>query len=88
MLGDLAPSLRRAGMRDALAVVPATPELQRLGHLLERAGAASVLAVLEAAIATRRVGWVPLVPGDPRPDQGLARDPRWHVLVNAEPEAD
>ena len=88
VLGDLAPSLRRAGMRDALAVVPATPELQRLGHLLERAGAASVLAVLEAAIATRRVGWVPLVPGDPRPDHRLARDPRWHVLVNAEPEAD
>ena len=88
VLGDLAPSLRRAGMRDALAVVPATPELQRLGHLLERAGAEPVLAALETELATRRIGWVPLVPGDPRPDPGVARDPRWHVLVNLEPEAD
>ena len=54
-LRDLAPSLRRTGMRDALAVVPATPELQRLGHLLERAGAEPVLATLEAELATRRV---------------------------------
>jgi hypothetical protein len=75
-------------MRDALAVVPATPELQRLGHLLERGGATSVLAVLEAAVATRRVGWVPLVPGDARPDAEPTRDRRWHVLANMEPEAD
>ena len=88
VLRDLVPSLRRAGMRDALAVVPATPELQRLGHLLERVGAASVLGVLEAALATRRLGWVPLLPGDARPDLEPARDPRWHVLVNVEPEAD
>ena len=85
--GDLAPSLRRAGMREALAVEPSTPELQRLGHLLERAGAASVLAALETELAARRVGWVPLVPGERRPSKPL-RDARWHVLVNAEPEGD
>jgi hypothetical protein len=88
VLGDLASSLQRIGMRDALAVVPATPELQRLGHLLERAGAASVLAALEAELAARRVSWVPLVPGDARPDAEPMRDRRWHILVNSEPEAD
>lgn len=88
VLRDLAPSLRRAGMRAALAVAPATPELQRLGHLLERAGADPVLAALEAELATRRVGWVPLVPGQPGAGGEAARDPRWRVLVTIEPEPD
>ena len=88
VLHDLAPSLRRTGMRDALAVAPATPELQRLGHLLERVGAEPVLGVLEAELATRRVSWVPLDTGDVRTGFEAARDPRWHVVVNFEPEAD
>lgn len=88
VLRDLVSSLRQTGMRDALAVEPATPELQRLGHLLERAGAERVLAALEAELATRRVGWVPLVPGEPGDPGSAARDPRWHVLVNIEPAAD
>jgi hypothetical protein len=88
VLRDLAPSLRRAGMRDALAVAPATPELQRLGHLLELAGADPVLAALEAELATRRVSWVPLVPGEPGAGGEAARDPRWRVLVTIEPEPD
>ena len=88
VLRDLAPSLRRTGMRAALAVEPTAPELQRLGHLLELAGAEPVLAVLEAELATRRVGWVPLIPGDTGDSDAAARDVRWHVLVNAEPEAD
>ncbi len=90
VLRDLAPALRGAGMRAALAVQPATPELQRLGHLLERAGARAVLAPLEAELATRRVTWVPLIPGEPEESapEPPVRDPRWHVLVNREPEAD
>ncbi len=88
VLRDLAPLLRRSGMRDALALAPAASELQRLGHLLERAGAAeAVLAVLEAELATRRVDWVPLIPGEPGAPAAV-RDARWHVLVTAEPEAD
>ena len=43
VLRDLAPSLRRNAMRAAMAVEPATSEIQRLGHLLERAGAGAVL---------------------------------------------
>jgi len=88
VLTDLAPALRRAGMRAALSVEPATSELQRLGHLLERAGAESVLPVLDAELATRRVDWVPLIPGEAHGDGAAERDYRWHVLVNAEPEAD
>jgi hypothetical protein len=34
------------------------------------------------------VSWVPLVPGDAPPDVEPLRDARWHILVNAEPEAD
>jgi hypothetical protein len=88
VLRDLAPSLRRSGMGAAMAVEPATSEVQRLGHLLERAGADAVLPVLEAELAGRRVGWVPLVPGEPGSEGAAARDGRWHVVVNVEPEAD
>jgi len=88
VLRDLVPLLRRSGMRAALAVEPATSELQRLGHLLERAGAEAVLPALEAELATRRVDWVPLIPGEPAVDDAGARDHRWHILVNAAPEED
>jgi len=88
VLRDLAPSLRRSVMRAAMAVEPATSELQRLGHLLERAGAEAVLPSLEAELAGRRVGWVPLVPGEPGMGDAAERDDRWHVVVNVEPEAD
>ena len=88
VLRDLAPSLRRSGMRAALAVEPATSEIQRLGHLLERAGADAVLPALEAELASRRAGWVPLVPGQPDSGEAPARDGRWHVLVGDEPQAD
>lgn len=91
VLRDLAPGLRGAGMRAALAVAPATPELQRLGHLLERTGPRAALPPLEAELATRRVTWIPLVPRESEGEAGLEpapRDSRWHVLVNREPEAD
>ncbi len=66
VLRDLAPSLRRSAMRAAMAVEPATSEIQRLGHLLERAGADAVLPTLEAELAARRVGWVSARPGRAR----------------------
>jgi hypothetical protein len=75
-------------MREALAVEPATPELQRLGHPLDRAGGGPILAALDAELATRRVGWVKLTPGEQGAADAAVRDPRWHVLVSTEPEAD
>jgi hypothetical protein len=88
VLRDLASSLRRSGLRAALAVEPTAPELQRLGHLLKRVGADDVLPVLEAELASRRVGWVPLIPGETGDSDMAARDQRWHVMVNAEPQVD
>jgi hypothetical protein len=88
VLRDLAPSLRRSAMRAAMAVEPATSEIQRLGHLLERAGADAVLPALEAELTGRRLGWVPLVPGEGGGVDVAERDGRWRVLVNVEPEAD
>jgi hypothetical protein len=88
VLRDLAPMVRRTGMRAALAVEPATTELQRLGHLLERAGAVAVLPAVEAELAIRRLDWVPLVPGEPADDGTAERDHRWRVVVNVEPEVD
>lgn len=59
---------------------PAASEVQRLGHLLERVGATAVLPALGAELASRRVGWVPLVPGEPADEGSAARDERWHVI--------
>ena len=88
VLHGLAPSMRRSGMRAALAIEPATPDLQRLGHLLDRVGADEIAAVLAAELRGRRAGWVPLAPGEPATSGPAERDPRWCVVVNVEPEAD
>lgn len=88
VLGDLAPAMRRSGMKAALAVEPATPDLQRLGHLLDRVGAVEVAAVLAAELQGRRLGWVPLAPGEPAIADPSERDATWRVVVNAKPEAD
>lgn len=88
VLRDLAPSMRRTGMRNALAVEPATPDLQRLGHLLGRVGADDVASVLAAALRERRTAWVPLAPGESITPGSDKRDPWWRVVVNVQPEAD
>ena len=88
VLRDLAPTVRRSGMRKALAVEPATPELQRLGHLLGRVGAHDVAAVLADELRTRRTTWVPLVPGAAVTPAGAERDSQWRVVVNVPVEAD
>jgi predicted transcriptional regulator of viral defense system len=88
VLRDLAPAMRRSGMKAALAVEPATPDLQRLGHLLDRVGAGDVAAVLAAELQGRRLGWVPLAPGEPATADPAERDASWRVVVNVEPEAD
>ncbi len=85
---ELAPAMRRPGMKAALAIGPATPDLQRLGHLLDRAGAAHVAAVLATELQTRRVGRVPLAPGEPPAAESPERDPAWRVVANVVPEAD
>ena len=88
VLRELAPAMRRPGMKAALAIEPATPDLQRLGHLLDRAGAGQVAAVLATELHTRRVGWVHLAPGEPATVDRPERDAVWRVVANVVPEAD
>ena len=87
-LRDLAPTMRRSGMRKAFAVEPSTPELQRLGHLLARVGADEVARALADELRVRRSTWVPLLPGTPVSRHEDERDPRWRVVVNVDLEAD
>jgi predicted transcriptional regulator of viral defense system len=88
VIEGLAPEMRRSGIRSALALEPATSDLQRLGHLLDRVGASDVAGVLAAELRRRRVGWVPLAPGEESGVGGSERDARWRVIVNIEPRAD
>jgi predicted transcriptional regulator of viral defense system len=88
VLRNLAPRLRHAGMRKALAVEPAAPDLQRLGHLLERVGADAAATVLASALDDRHVTWVRLAPDMPREDGEAERDPRWRIIVNSTIEPD
>lgn len=58
------------------------PSAQRLGHLLDRAGAASVTGPLAEYVAAKAPITTPLDPKRPRKD--APRDPRWRLAVNAE----
>lgn len=88
VMRDLSPSMRRTGMRKAFAIEPATPDLQRLGHLLGRVGADDVATVVADELKGRRTSWVRLSPGEPTAANGGERDPRWRVVVNVQPEVD
>jgi len=89
VLHGLAPRLGARAMRAALAMQPATTDMQRLGHLLDRVGAARPSDVLAHRLAGRRTTWIPLVPGAAPADPGTyRRDPRWRVVVNEELAAD
>lgn len=88
VLRDLAPTLRLPGMRKAFAVEPATPEIQRLGYLLERVGADEVAGALLDEIRTRRSSWVPLGPQAVISPGEIEQDARWRIVVNVALEAD
>ena len=76
LLSDLAEGTSRAGWRDALTVEPATPQVQRLGHLLDRVEAPHT-DPLVAWLKGRRHDVVPLVPGGSRVGE---IDRRWGVV--------
>lgn len=88
VLRDLAPTMRRAGMRKAFAVRPATPEIQRLGHLLGRVGADEVAGALVDELRNRRSSWVSLDPEATVSPGEAQRDPRWRVVVNVNIDGD
>ena len=86
VLADLAERLD-AGKLLAEAEHAPLPWSQRLGYLLERAGAAGVAAPLAERVASLAKEYAPLRPG--RTVVGAARDRRWRLLVNeaVEPES-
>jgi predicted transcriptional regulator of viral defense system len=84
LLPDLTALASRRGWKDALQVEPRATEVQRLGHLLDRFGAAHT-DILEAWLAGRPFEPTPLVPGGAAVGR---RDPRWRVIVNALVEPD
>ena len=88
VVGELARGMRLAGMRSALKLEPATPDLQRLGYLLDHVGAGNVAEVLHDELHGRRVGWVPLAPGEAPISSVSERNGRWRIVVNVKPEAD
>lgn len=70
----------------ALAATQPTPDVQRLGHLLERVHARSLAERLERSLATRRTRPVLLASKAPR--RRRRPDARWQVIPNAEVEPD
>lgn len=84
VVSQLGPLGSRRGWRDALGTDPAVPRVQRLGYLLERAGAPHT-EELTAWLAPRSARTVTLVPGGRR--EGIA-DPRWRVIPDPLIQAD
>lgn len=76
LLPDLSRAASRRGWREALRLQPPTPQVQRLGHLLDRAHARHT-DVLAGWLASRRMDLVPLVPDGAR--DGPV-DSRWRVI--------
>jgi predicted transcriptional regulator of viral defense system len=84
ILPDLAPLANRKGWADALSVEPRATDVQRLGHLLDRAGLGRT-DVLAAWLAKRPIEPTLLVPGG---ESAGDYDARWRVIVNAAVTAD
>ncbi|MEW6776464.1 MAG: type IV toxin-antitoxin system AbiEi family antitoxin [Bdellovibrionota bacterium] len=64
----------------------ATPDVQRLGYLLEAIGHQDIALPLKESLPKRKPRPVPLVTG--RSTKGLKADPGWKVLPNHELESD
>jgi predicted transcriptional regulator of viral defense system len=85
VLGELADTMDAAKLLAEVWHSP-LPAAQRLGYLLERAGAVGLAAPLTEHVAARANEYVPL-----RPRKSImraSRDSRWRVMVNEDVEAD
>lgn len=85
VLGELAEKLNPAALV-ALAPKRPTPDVQRLGYLLELVGEQSVAESLAEALKHRRHRTVLLAPG--RGEDGEPPHERWKVVPNATVEGD
>jgi predicted transcriptional regulator of viral defense system len=85
VLGELAEKLD-AGKLAELAAQYATPDVQRLGYLLDLAGERDLAEPLEKALEPRRRRPVLLAPGEGV--NGERPDDRWRIIPNTTVEAD
>jgi predicted transcriptional regulator of viral defense system len=83
ILSELAERIDPEKLGAAAAFTP-VPWAQRLGHLLERAGAAEKVSPLKAYVRSAARQAVPLLSGAPMTD--ARRDPGWKLVVNADVE--
>jgi hypothetical protein len=81
VLAEMAYRIDPEGLR-AAAAARKTPEIQRLGYLLDRGGQQRLGDALLRVLASRRYRPVPLSTGVPAPS-GAAVAP-WRVIPNAE----
>lgn len=79
VLTELAESLQTDELR-ALAAVRPTPEVQRLGYLLDLVGRQSLADPLARSLAGRRVRAILLAPG--RAGEARSAPPPWRVVPN------
>lgn len=84
VIGELTERLLPEALREAAAVA-GTPEIQRLGFLLDHLGEGELAAALGEALAERRPGVLPLEPG--AAIKGAPVHRRWRVAAIREPEA-
>jgi predicted transcriptional regulator of viral defense system len=85
LLSELAERIDAQKLVAAAATVP-LPSAQRLGYLLERAGAAEKAAALKSHVRSTARQTVPLLPG--AATSGASHDPDWKLAVNADVEVE
>jgi predicted transcriptional regulator of viral defense system len=86
VLAELAEKIEGRRLAAAARVEGSLSTAQRLGYLLEQAGAGEVGAKLADWIASLRPRFVPL--RSDRPNRHGAKDDRWRVIVNGDIEVD
>lgn len=85
VLVELAEGIQ-AGALSAEARRAPVAWVQRLGWLLEKVGQPDLAAALLPVVSARGASPTPLWPS--APTRGASRDPRWHLIVNADVELD
>lgn len=85
ILSELADDLSSEGLATAAATAP-LPWAQRLGYLLERAGAAHITTALQEYVHEHAREYTPLVPGVSTSEGQRLKD--WKLQVNADVEPD
>jgi len=85
VLSELSEKLETTALVE-LADIYATPEVQRIGYMLEKLGQHNLSKPLAGWLGKRRYRPIALVPGIGA--ENISADPKWRVFPNEEVEAD